>query len=100
MSFYATFKTYNDLLDYIQAAEYPKCFTVNYKPDTDEYALWIGNQPYYVYEGWIEELEQKVKELKKGNKELTEENEKLKAFITGWEYDLTPEFRKEFPNGF
>lgn len=31
---------------------------------------------------------------------LYEENEKLKEFITGNEYDLTPEFRRDFPKGF
>jgi hypothetical protein len=31
--------------------------------------------------------------------DLVKENLKMKSFIEGNEYDLTPEFRKEFPNG-
>jgi hypothetical protein len=30
---------------------------------------------------------------------LIEENKQLKEFIEGNEFDLTPEFRKQFPNG-
>jgi hypothetical protein len=32
-------------------------------------------------------------------KRLIEKNKQLKEFIEGWEYDLTPEFRRHFPNG-
>lgn len=66
MSFYTMFKTYPEVVEYLATVDYPQCFTVNYKPDTEEYFLWIGNQPYYVYEEWMEEEEQKVKKTKKG----------------------------------
>jgi hypothetical protein len=67
MSFNATFKTYEQVLNYLHEVDYPQCFTVNYRPNENDYELWIGNQPYYIYEQWIEEVEQKVKELKKEN---------------------------------
>jgi predicted RNase H-like nuclease (RuvC/YqgF family) len=72
MSYYTTFKTYTEVKEFLKDVDDPKCFTVNYKPDEQEYALWVGNQPYYEYEKWIEEEERKVKELKKENKKLEE----------------------------
>ena len=77
MSMNTTIKTWQEILDYLKTVDAPQCFTVNYLPDDDEYALWIGNQPYYIYEQWIEEEEIKVKELK-------QQNTKLKARL----YDL------------
>lgn len=64
MSYNANFKTYDEIIEYLQTADQPQCFTVNYLPDTDEYSMWIGNQPYYVYEKWIKEEEERVKELR------------------------------------
>jgi hypothetical protein len=72
MSMYTAFKRYDEVIEYLSTVDHPKCFTVNYKPDIDKYALWIGSQPYYVYEDWIEEIDQLIKELKKENKELEE----------------------------
>lgn len=60
MSAYITFKNYDELLRYLESIDHPKCFTVNYLPDSYEYALWIGNQPYYTYEELIK-LEQEEK---------------------------------------
>jgi chromosome segregation ATPase len=56
MSFYNTYKTWGELLKYLEEADYPKCFRVNYLPDEEEYALWIGNQPYETYEEIIEDV--------------------------------------------
>ncbi|MEH7116194.1 hypothetical protein V7128_02045 [Neobacillus vireti] len=67
MSFNTTFKTYREVIEYLSNSDYPQCFTVNYRPKEKDYELWIGNQSYYVYEQWIEEAEQKVRELKKEN---------------------------------
>lgn len=60
MSAYMIFKDYKEILSYLENVDYPKCFTVNYLPDSCEYALWIGNQPYYIYEELIK-LEQDEK---------------------------------------
>ncbi len=67
MSMNTTYKTYDEVVRYLETVDHPQCFTVNYLPETDEYALWIGNQPYHVYEEWIEEEESKVKELRNEN---------------------------------
>jgi hypothetical protein len=55
-----THKTWDQLIEYLKTVDHPRCFTVNYLPDNNEYELWIGNQPYYNYEELIE-LEQKEK---------------------------------------
>lgn len=93
MSIYTTFKTYDEVIKYLAAVDHPQCFTVNYKPDTKEYALWIGNQPYYVYEEWIEEAEQKYKELKKENKKLELKLSKTKELVKN--IQTIQELRKE-----
>lgn len=78
MSFYNTYKSWEDLMDYLRQVDPPQCFTVNYLPEKDEYAIWIGNQPYYNYEKLIE-LEQREKnELRKKIKSLQEELKSLK----------------------
>lgn len=61
MSGQLTFKTYEEVIQYIANYHNPICFQVNYIPKKDEYELWIGNQPYYNYHEWIEELEQQNK---------------------------------------
>lgn len=72
MSLNTTFKTKEDLMEYLNSVDIPQCFTANYLPETGEYDLWIGNQPYYNYERLIEleekdndKLIEKVKELEK-----------------------------------
>jgi hypothetical protein len=77
MSFYTRFNTYKEAIDYLSEHEYPTCFLVNYLPNTGEYALWIGNQPYYVYEEWMDKKEKALSESKKHAKRLQAINERL-----------------------
>lgn len=64
MSMHATFDTWEELTKYLQTVDHPKCFTVNYIPKDDNYALWLGNQPYYSYEELIELEQNEKKELR------------------------------------
>ncbi len=61
MSMNATFETWEELMQYLQDVDHPKCLMVNYLPNDDKYELWIGSQPYYSYEKLID-LEQKEKQ--------------------------------------
>jgi hypothetical protein len=74
LSLNTTFESWKELMEHLNSADYPKCFTVNYKPETDQYEIWIGNQSYYNYEKLIEleekEKEQLRRELKECKKEL------------------------------
>lgn len=78
MSMYDRFKTWEDLIEYLKGENDYRCFMVNYLPDNDEYALWIGSQPYTTYEKWIEELEEEKRVLKERIRKLEEENRELK----------------------
>ena len=87
MSYYTTFNSWDEMLDYLKKVDHPQCFMVNYLPDTQEYAMWIGNQPYYSYEKLIElEMEDKFK-IKKQLDELREQmkdSEKAKNKQSEW----------------
>ncbi|WPS85447.1 hypothetical protein SMD22_02110 (plasmid) [Brevibacillus halotolerans] len=75
MSLNTKFNTWGEVLEYLKRYEEPKCLTVNFLNEENQYEIWIGNQPYHNYEQLIE-LEQKEKEeLRKTNKQLREELE-------------------------
>jgi DNA repair exonuclease SbcCD ATPase subunit len=81
LSFYNTYKSWGELREFLQKINPPQCFTVNYLPKENEYAIWIGNQPYYSYEKLIE-LEQKEKaETRELNRKLTKQNLHLNSEI-------------------
>lgn len=66
MSMYDRLKKWDDVVGFLKDVDYhPQCFTVNYLPETDEYSIWIGNQPYHSYEKLIELEEQEHHETKK-----------------------------------
>lgn len=60
MSYNTTFESYGELIKYLQKVSNPQCFTINYLPETDEYSLDIGNQPYETYEQIIDDLQGQI----------------------------------------
>ncbi|PRS47530.1 hypothetical protein [Bacillus sp. MZGC1] len=66
MSMYHRLKKWDDVIGFLKDVDYhPQCFTVNYLPETEEYSIWIGNQPYHSYEKLIELEEKEHHETKK-----------------------------------
>ncbi|MGA4713105.1 hypothetical protein [Bacillus safensis] len=66
MSMYDRLKKWDDVIGLLKDVDYhPQCFTVNYLPETEEYSIWIGNQPYHSYEKLIELEEKEHQETKK-----------------------------------
>lgn len=66
MSMYDRLKKWDDVIGFLKDVGYhPQCFTVNYLPETEEYSIWIGNQPYHSYEKLIELEEKEHQETKK-----------------------------------
>lgn len=72
MSLNTKFSNWEELISHLKNTDPPKCFTVNYLPDDDEFEMWIGNQPFYNYEQLIELEEQEKRELKQKNKRMRE----------------------------
>ncbi|WP_272032932.1 hypothetical protein [Oceanobacillus kimchii] len=64
MSMNTTFNSLEELINHLKDLDRPQCFTVNYLPDTEQYNIWIGNQPYYNYERLIQLEEQDSDKLR------------------------------------
>lgn len=84
MSLYTTFKTYHDVLNFLGERDYPTCFKVNYLPNTDEYDLWIGNQPYESYEEIIEDVYNELNKMRDKNNKLRERNDYLDSILASY----------------
>ncbi|WP_144522955.1 hypothetical protein [Bacillus pumilus] len=79
MSMYDRLKKWDDVVEFLKDVDYhPQCFTVNYLPETNEYSIWMGNQPYHSYEKLIELEEKEHRETKK---KLETEIKSLKSEI-------------------
>jgi hypothetical protein len=72
VSMYTRFNTYEEVISFLKDVDDPVCFTVNYLPDIEEYALWIGSQPYDIYDEFMEKKDNEVRDLKKQVKKLEE----------------------------
>lgn len=77
MSLNSILKSREELMEHLKNVDNPKCFTVNYLPDTGGYELWIGNQPYYHYEKLIELEEKDNKNLIKRIRQLNKDKEDM-----------------------
>ncbi|MEK5085220.1 hypothetical protein [Bacillus sp. FSL H8-0515] len=65
MSLNTTIKSWDEMVSFLQGVDHPQCFTVNFLPESGEYEMWIGNQPYYNYERLIELEEKDFNKLRK-----------------------------------
>lgn len=82
MSLNTTFKSWEDMINHLQNVDAPQCFTVNYLPDTEEYEIWIGNQPYYNYEKLIALEAKDNNKLVKRIKQLNNDKENMYKIAT------------------
>jgi hypothetical protein len=96
MSLYTTFPSWEELIDFLHSeAEPPQCFTVNYQPNDENYAIWIGNQPYYSYEKLIELEQQEKDELRNELARTKKSNDRLMAIkVNAGRVDLVDELRE------
>lgn len=81
MSGQMTFKTYEEVVDYVKNYQNPICFQVNYLPETNEYDLWIGNQPYHNYEKWLTEMDDQISETTQRFNNIQKENAELSILL-------------------
>lgn len=88
MSFNTVFSNYEDVINFLKNHDYPQCFTVNYRPNEDDFEIWIGNQPYETYEQIIESLEESLNIARVGRRDLTNYVKQLKKEIEGLEKKL------------
>lgn len=78
MSMYVTLDTWYQLIEQLEKTDDPQCFAVNYLPDEEKYALWIGNQPYSNYEEMLERQDIKTDSLIKDRNDLRKQVAELK----------------------
>lgn len=79
MSMYVTLVNWQELIEQLKKTDDPQCFTVNYKPEEEKYALWIGNQPYSNYEEMLDAREQDIADLRTEKRMLQQQVAELQG---------------------